>query len=316
MEAWMRSLRVELSSDVDKRKFVFGNNWEKDASDLAISVTVNKYMSTLKDEATIKISNLDYDTIIRLIDGKYYNVQVYCGYRNANVTKIFDGGVYYISNKLNSLKTHTCIILCTSKMIAKFGQTKMNLTLNSGINMYSALRFMCKRAGINDANISTQLKRYKLTNYSSVNTTLSQYLENLTKTNTSYITNTDSTNGSTVMMFDANRSNSRVIRLKKESILLNRGYPRLTNEGLTVTLIPTFDFQCGDTVQIDSAILDISSSDRTSANENYANYFNKKGLYMITEIEYELENRGDTFQVGLQCYNRERISNYLGGATS
>lgn len=311
MEAWMRVLKITLTSSNKKRQYSFGDNFPN--PNLELDVSIHKYMSSLKDEATIKISNLDYETILNIIDGKYYNVDIYCGYKNSNITKVFNGEVYYISNKLNSLKTHTCIILCTSKLVARYGQTKMDLTFNSSVNMYAAMSFLCRRVGINNANISTQLKRIKAANSSNVSSTITQYLNNQSKNNSSLIINSDSTTGSTVSIFDANKSNNRVIDLGDESISLNGGFPRLTNEGLNITLLPTFDFQCGDTVKINNALIDNSVSSKQGVSKNYSNFFNENGLYMISEIEYELQNRGDSFVVRLQCYNRERISNYIGG---
>lgn len=133
MKAWMRILEVHLTSRLLKRKFIFGTNDDVTDNNLNISITGSKYMSTLKDICTIKIDNLTYDEIIAIIKGQYYDVEVRCGYKDAGSRIIFKGGVLYISNSLNSDKTNTAIILCGSQLVARYGQSRINLTLNSDI---------------------------------------------------------------------------------------------------------------------------------------------------------------------------------------
>ena len=66
MKAWMRVLGIKLTSKKWKKSMTFGLN---DADiDLNINCTVHKYMSTLKDTATIKINNLTYDKIIEILN--------------------------------------------------------------------------------------------------------------------------------------------------------------------------------------------------------------------------------------------------------
>ena len=313
MEAWMRALTITLTSTKIKKQMTFGANYVQNRPDLNIDVTVNKYMSSLKDSAVIQIDNLTYNEITQIILGEFYDVDIWCGYRNAAVNKIFSGGVFYISNRLNPDRTHTAIIICTSKMVAKFGKNRLNLTLNSGINLYAAINFICRRAGMTDANISTQLKKQFLDEVMNVNDNVSSWLDKICKTNTNLIPNADSITGQTFSIFDAVKSNSRVIKLTPGNILLTGGYPRLTTDGLKLTLLPTFNFMCGDVVQIDNSIIDISVSTRDEVMKNYASYFSAKGQYMIFEMSYHLCNRNKEFTLALQCKNRDRISAYVGG---
>ena len=114
MKAWMRILEVTLTSRKMKRQMVFGSNWRNGKDDLNIDIVGNKYMSALKDSCTIKLSNLTYSELIQIISGEFYDVTVKCGYRDANVQTIFDGGVLYISISLDDKKTNTVVILCAS----------------------------------------------------------------------------------------------------------------------------------------------------------------------------------------------------------
>lgn len=309
----MRVLTVNLTSTKLKKQFIFGGNYAKKENDLAIEVEVKKYMSSLKDEAVVKISNLTQSEITQIIMGEFYDVDIYCGYRNGNIQKIFSGGVFYISNTLNENKTNTCIIICTSKLVAKYGQNRINLTLNSGINLYSAVKFICKRAGIPNANVSEQLKKDFIQEILSVNDTASSWLDKLCKQNNSLIQNADSILDQTFSIFDAAKSNNRCIKLLPDNIIVTGGFPRLTNDGLDITILPTFSFMCGDTIQIDNSIIDVSASSKSEVSKNYGVQFSQYGQYMIFEMKYHLQNRGSAFTLKMLCKNRDKISAYVGG---
>lgn len=313
MNAWKRVLTITLTSKKLHKSFTFGANNIVGGENLSIACTGYKYMSALKDTMTIKIDNLTYNEMTQLIMGEFYDVDIYVGYEHGNVNNIFSGGVLYISNKLNDDRTNTVIILCASKLVARYGQSRLNLTLNSGINLYSAINFICRRAGMPNANVSTQFKKQFLTEVLNVNDTSGSWLDKLCKANDKYILNSDSITGQTFSIFDAAKSNSRVIKLDKSNITLTNGYPRLTTDGLELTLLPTFNFMCGDTIQIDNSIIDISVESKEEIQKNYGAYFSQKGQYMIYEMQYVLQNRGNVFSLKLKCKNRDRISSYIGG---
>lgn len=308
--AWIRVLRVRFTSTLVKRELVFGtsiDNKKKNFLEPNIEIEGYKYMSCLKDSCTIKISNLQYSDIVRLIQGQYYNVSIEAGYRDGNVNKIFDGGVLYISNTLGDNKTHTAIILCASKLIAQYSQKRLNLTLNSGINLYSAIKFVCKVAGIPESNVSTEFKRKFLQDVSNVNTTCGSWIEQLCNNN-SFIANSDSIASSTFSIFDAAKNN-KLINLESSTVDLTGGYPRLTSDGLKLTIMPTMSLMCGDVIKLDNSIIDISVTNSKAANKNYAAYLDKDGCYLIKEQEFRLENRGSSFSIELICMARSLLSN-------
>lgn len=312
MKAWMRILEVHLTSRLLKRKFVFGANDEVTDNNLNISITGNKYMSTLKDTCTIRIDNLTYDEIVAIIKGKYYDVEVKCGYKDAGSRTIFKGGVLYISNALNSDKTNTVIILCGSQLVARYGQSRMNLTLNSGINMHSAIKFVLRRAGIKDAEISTQLKKRFLQETLNVNDTAGSWLNKLAQNNNSYITNSDSSTGSILSIYDANKLNRRVIKLTSDFINLSGGYPQLTEQGLELSVMPTFSFMCGDIIQIDPSLINLPVQNKSEVQKNYGYYLDEDGQYMIFEQNFNLQNRSSNFSITLNCKARNLISKFAG----
>lgn len=312
MNAWMRKLYIRLTSNQLKKSVEIGNDVNN--NNLSITISVNKYMSSLKDDAVVKIKNMTQSELTQIIMGQFFDIEIYCGYEKGNVSCIFKGGVLHLNNKLNADRTSTLIILCASNMIAKFGQRRLNLTLNSGINLYSATKFILKMGGIPNSNVSTQLKKKFLEQTTNINQTVPQYLDELCNKDKMLIQNTDDILNNNYSLFDASKSNNRVIELSNDVISLTKGYPRLTSEGLDLTLLPTFSFMCGDTIKIDNAILDVAASSRNEVSKNYAAYINKKGWYMIFEMHYELQNRGSEFSLELQCKNREFISSYIGGS--
>lgn len=307
--AWMRVLAVTFTSRTLKKTITFGVNHELGKDDLSIKVDGYKYMSTLKDACTIKIDNLTYSEIVQLIQGQFYEVDIKAGYKHGNVMTIFKGGVLYISNALNDRKTHTAIILCASNLVARFGQKRINLSLNSGINLYSAINFVCRRAGIPNTNVSTQFKKKFLAEIMNVNDTAGSWIDKLCSQNQSYISNSDSITDSTLSIFDAVKSNNRIITLDSKTIDLTGGFPRLNTNGLSLTLMPTFAFMCGDVIKIDNSIINIGAQSTAEANKNLGMYLDKDGCYMITEQHYQLENRGPSFSLELTCKARSLISN-------
>lgn len=311
MKLWMRRLVVIF--DNGKQRMVFGENYLKGLPDMDISVKLNKYMSPLKDSATIRISNLTYFEISQLIEGKFNNVEIKCGYKETGMQTIFKGGVTYISNSLGDRKTNTAIILCASELVAKYQSRMLNLSINSGVNIYSALKGVCRLAGIRDSNVSTQLKKTILNNIVTAETNPANFIQNLLGQNGSFITNSDKSNGSTFSIYNITRSNGRVIPVDNKLISLEGGYPQLTKNGLSLTVSPTFNFTCGDTIKIDSTIIDISTSSNNVSDRTKGYYLDQDGLYVIYQMTYNLTNRDNNFGLNLLCKSRKQFKNVLGG---
>lgn len=305
MIAWMRVLTVKLSNK--SKSITFGDNWTDGKDDLSISCTINKYMSSLKDSATIRIDNLTYSEIVELINGKFYDVEIIAGYRNATASRIFKGGVLYISNSLGDRKTNTVIILCASEMIAKFGQARLNLSLTSGINWYTAMKFMAKMAGIKDDKISidAQLKKKALATSAAITSTFAEWIEGLTSQNSELIVNSDSSYNTALSIFNSQKGKKRLIELKSDNINLTGGYPQQTNDGLRMTLTPTIALCCGDVIQIDQSLIDVPVSDKTQISKNYGYFIDQAGAYLVYEVSYSLQNRGSDFTMSVlgKSYN-------------
>ena len=316
---WIRVLKVILRREDTNGKvveMVFGNNFPN--WDLEINVSIHKYMSALKDTATITISNLTYSQVIQIINGKLYNVEVIAGYQNGNQMCVFKGQVLRISNTLLSDRTNEIIILCGSSMIAKYSQRFLNFSLQSGLNTYSAIKFITARAGIKDgdSNVSTQLKKDFLQQVQTETKSVGSFLENLTQNNETYILNVDESNGVKFSIYDSAVSNNRVINLKGVQFL--GGYPQLDSNGLRFTILPTFSFMVGDVILVENALISLSPVNSLSNINQQAGYYldtsrtDGMGAYMIMELSYKLTNRSSQFSCSINAKARSLISNYIG----
>lgn len=325
MANWIRVLKVIFTEHLGNnkgREIVFGDNFPK--PDLNIECDVYKYASSLKDYATIKITNMTYNEVIKMTANKLFDVKIICGYREQEEITIFDGAVARINNSFESDRSNTMIIFCTSKFIARYCQSQLNFTLNSGINVYSAIKFMCSRAGMKeeDMMISPQLQKQVLSqSISNSNQNIASFLSAVCKNNSSYIVETDAANGACFSIFDAAKSNYRVIRIKDSQLL---SYPTLSSDGLDLTTFASFNFKCGDTIQVNNALINLEETTNLSSLSKQSGMYidtsakidsqgDSYGSYMVLECIYKLQNRGPNFSCRLKAKARSLISNYVGG---
>jgi len=309
-KAWIRDIQVIFTSTASKKQISFGEN-----NSLAISIDGTKYLSATKDSFTVKISNLTYVELIQLIQGKFYGIEIKAGYKSNGAQTIFKGSVIYMSYQKQDNTTNTVIVLCGSNLVAAYGQSRMNLSLNSGINMYAALNFICKRAGVRNANIDTDLKSRIIQQSLTTSTTVSNFLEQFCNKN-NFIISSDSSTTSDASIIFPYRTNNRVINLDNSKIVLVSGYPKLTSDGLTLTTLPTFNFMPMDVIILDNSIIDMSVSSAKSSNYNVANFIDSDGKYLIIQIDYSLSNRSDSFNITITAKARSlysNISKYTGG---
>lgn len=318
INTWMRVLTIKLTSKKLKKRLIFGNNWEqrknnKNVTDIELSINVDgtKYLSSLKDQCIIKINNLTYKEIIQIIDGEYYEVEIITGYQNGNSFTIFNGGVLYVSNKLQDASTNEVIIICTNKLVAKYGQNKMNLSLNSGINMYSAIKFITERAGIKNSYIDEKFKKQTLKTVEAQTSKITSWLDAFTTAN-NLVVQGDSSEGNDVSIWNPARTNSRTIKLTNNNIILTNGYPKVNSEGLTITILPTLNLCPGDTIVIDNSIIDLSVSSKSQALKNAGQYVDKNGQYVILEITFSLSNRDSNFSYEIKGRAKSLYQNIIG----
>lgn len=314
-KAWKRLLIVTLSSTITHSSYTF-----KDEVD--ISVYGNKYLATMKDECTVEISNLTYDIILDIINNKYYNIKIEAAYEGNNLITIFEGAVLYISNKKNDHNTSTCIILCSNKIVAQYGQSKMNLSLNSNINMYSAINYIVRSAGVKNANVSEELKKVLIKNAYSNTQNLGDWINSLSSLDSNILSSADQIDGNSILnIWNKNYSQRGKIKLDSSNILAISGYPRLSTSGIVVTVLPTYSFKIGDVIELDNSILDKSITNKEDVFNNINIQENNEGAkdgssfgqYILYKMSFSLTNRDYDFQIELYLKNRSLYSSLVKG---
>lgn len=312
IRCWMRVLTIKLRSKISKRLLIFGENYKRGLDDLNISVQGSKFMAPMKDLFQITITNLTYNEIVQLINGQYYECTIDAGYRSSNIYTLFKGEVLNISNNLGDRKSNDVIITVASKFMARMGQTKLNLTLNSGINLYSAISYVSKYSGNPNFKISPDLKNRLLKERESISKISGSWLETLSNIKGLGISSDSSLGNSNLNIIDLYKNNNRVVNLNSSNIILTGGYPRLDSNGLKLSIMPSFNFMPTDTIVIDNSIIDIGTTGYGIEDLTVGNWVDKDGKYMIYQIDYDLNNRSGNFTATLSCKSRSLYSNTLG----
>lgn len=307
---WVRQIEIRLYSRISKSKIVYGGDR---ASQLNIVVKGNKYLSALKDNGSVAISNLTYAEISKLILGEFYKIEVWAGYKGQALMCFFKGAVSYISDKIQARRDNETYILFASEMVAAYSQRRINLMLNSGINLYAALNYICLTTGISTSQLPESLKQHFLQevtqNYGTPASLVDQIAQNA---GTLSVDVDNSIDGAGVVNCTDLRD-KRQIRINPDTINFTKGNPTLDKDGLRITILPTFCFKPGDIILIDNSILDLSISDPNSVASTFkSNYLDSNGAYMVMELDYVFQNRGPTFEINIRARALDIIKNVTG----
>ena len=112
--------------------------------------------------------------------------------------------------------------------------------------------------------------------------------------------------------------NSRKIRIDPEFIYIGNGNPTVTaNNGLRIQLFPVYNLIPGDIIIVPNRLIDTSSGMTTA--EGVQNTFNQHwlnpdGAYIIREINYTFENRGETFRYDVRAIPLNLYQTITGGS--
>ena len=346
MKCWMRLLKIELTSQINPRqKIVFGETKPQTErlryslgipaptinDNLMIKVDGTKYPATAKDKGTLTICNLTYETLIRIVEGKFYNIKIYCGYQSWNGEEpfpIFDGEIAYMSPKVYSNHDVEVYIIFTSKLVASYSQNRMNFSLNSGLNLYAAMNYMLAAQGVQNRHIDVKLKDSFINEYKQLYGKANTILDSATLNNTGdYTISTDGIDGNVIDVTTI--KGKRVIKITDRSIPIGN-QPTVSSEGLNITLLPIRNLKVGDILKINNALIDTSISSAESVHSTFnTNYLDATGgtlvdengtyrkegsygYYMIMELHYILENRGSNFQYQIKGRALSIIKNLTG----
>lgn len=312
-KAWIRDLQVHLTSKTLKKKLTFVSNANRDSSkvDFDITVTGTKYMSFVKDSFVVEIKNLGYETVLQIINGRYYDIEILAGYIEKGAESIFKGGVIYASYRPEDPTTNSVILVCGNKLVATYGQNKMNMSIKKDTNMYSAIKFLCKRAGMPTTNIDEALKLRNFTQVTNATDTIGNSLQDIADTY-SLIGNGDGTDNANMTIIDAARKNNRVIKLDKDNFVLTSGYPKVSSDGISFSTLPLFNFRPLDVVILDKSIIDksVGSYDATQINAIDIQ-LDPDNKYLITQIDYSLSNRNTSYSVTIQAKARSLFRRFI-----
>ena len=316
---WMRRLEIILTS----KKIKSGNNQiifgQKEIDNYNIQVELNKYPALNKDSGLISISNLEYDILADIQLNEYYIVEVKAGYLNpSNVFQTyFKGEISYITQKIHSKYDTTTYFQINSSFVARAQQTKINYNFNSSINIYAALQYLCYKSGIDNPNISDELKTQYLqkikTGYQTPGNIIENIVDQLSTSSGLYI-NTDESNnvGSVINMTTLN--NKKIFEIDPNHIIISKGNPTISSEGIRFIMLPTHNFSPGDIIHIDNSLINLSTGVSASSltASTVGNYIDPKGEYMIQEIHCIFQNRGSSFEVELKGRALSLLENLIG----
>ncbi len=298
---WMRRVKLIFKSKTNNTEIVVGDN---SSDNLNISIEGSKSPACVSDKGVITIYNLNYNIINQIIIGKYYILDIWVGYRGlkgeGTMFNIYSGEVTYISQKIQSHKDYVCYIAYGSKTLAAYSQNRINFGLNSSINVYSAVDQVLRKTGMdmNYVNIDDELKNRVLREFEYAYGTASTILDSSTLNQSGdYVISSDGTDGCLIDVTTV--SGKRRIPITRDMIM--NGNPTVSSAGLQINLLPVMNFKVGDILQIDNGYVDISTSQADVKSVFNPNYMDTNGEYMIINLNYTFQNRGNSFGYSIKA---------------
>lgn len=327
---WMRKIQVILSAkhaateddrkiykDITKKNYtnsgmrvVFGDN--TDTENFQIRISGTKFLALTKDNGTVEISNVSYDTIALIQALQLYRIEIKVGYHNTgSLETIAKGEVSFITQKIHSRHDSTLYISYASELVAGWSQSRINFSIRSGVNYYAMIQQLFLNQGANRKDlsaISPTLQQEVIDRILSDNASSTSIVEYALSTNKNglYVSADSSYYGSLLNV--KTLEESRLIDLPLDSIFIVDGNPKLTSNGLELKLLPFRNFCPGDVIRIDNAIIDLSTglTSTESARQTYnTSYLSPNGTYMIRQVDYVFENRGKNFYLNLNCLSTD-----------
>ena len=310
---WMRYLYLEFTNENGQ---VMGIGGYDDS--LSIVVKGTKTLASVGDSATINIYNLPMVTLLKLIQGKYtQSIKIYCGYYNTNKIKIFDGGVSYLEEGKSDKNTSVLKLQCANRLISDKLQTRLSLSLNSGINMYRAIEEITQAFGVSgQIEIDEYLKEDELKGALSKYATLRDWIEAVISSsskNRDYAVTSDAKSGIATVMGYRKMGSGDTYVINTNSVNL-QSFPTISSDGLSITLSPIYNMTPGDIISIDNTTSSlISALDSENTYMGNQKYLDKDGLYNIREMTYSLNNRSDSFEVEVLAISRSLLQTVMKG---
>lgn len=326
---WMRHINVRLYSKDLNQYIIYGENRKIDENgkeefrdSLNIVIDGYKKIATAANYGVVQISNLSYEDIIKIIDGKFYKIEIWAGYYMGSFRCYYSGTVAFISQKISTNKDYTAYITFANDYIANWTQQRLNFNLNSGINMYAAFEYMAKRNGFESKYIDPKLKNIILNKSIQMYGTAKSFTDMLSDMqNDVFATSDPGAWGEAIDISTLDGKAQYIINDK--TLIFESGNPTLDKTGLHFRMMPTYNFNVGDIVIVDNRLIDISESNVSEnktafksmyldttladAQSGYKNF----GQYMIREIHFHFENRGMTFCLEVTAKALSLVENWF-----
>lgn len=310
-------MRVVFSSSKTGKSIQYST--EDPTRSLVIEATGTKYLSLMKDEFVIDIYNLNYREIVQLINHGYDKVEIFAGYETSYITRIFKGKIFYISMDRSTRETSIAHIICVSEIASMF-HSRLNLSLNSGINMYSAINYLLKSSGVSGANISPELQRIILNDEQVYKGSPISIVDSMLGDNLKFIGQSDSSENATLSIWDLKRSDRRKIIIDPSKGMIINGPPTLTTDGVRFESLPVLNYMPGDILLIDNRYINMAiSSLREAQSSNFGVMLSlpdeetNLGKYILYEVKYDLSNADGDFKLTLLAKSARLLDNVLGG---
>lgn len=322
MKTWIRILYVTFSKWDSSETTVYGKTFD-DSKKPQIEITGTKYLSAIKDTFTIKIYNMSYDEILKIQLEKKFHVCIYAGYvgdqayNNFVGEKIFDGGLINVTSNKSNFKDQITSFVCASRTIARQQEYRLNITLCSGMNMYSAINYICDLSGIKRVSISDEYKYRFLKEIQSSSNSVTSYVDYLSQANNDQLVISDSSTGSELSFSTSNSSQEYTILDPSKGMVIN-GQPEITSSGVTWESLPIKNYTCGSLIKIDPSYLNVSSGqdnkDSVISGAPNTYYISSSGLYYITQLDYTLSNTSGSFQIKITAKAKDLYETVTGNS--
>lgn len=318
VKIWTRLLYLNFINDETGETITIGKTVD-DSKKPKIEITGTKYMSSVKDNFKVDIYNLTYVQMYMISKRQLYHIEIYAGYLNGQsyfdfiAPKIYDGYLLNMVNTKKSYKDNVTTFICASKLVAQSQQFRMNVSFQSGVNLYSMIKYIGEKAGMTNMNIPDSFRDTFEQDVASCDSSASSYLEKIASTDNTTFMSTDSTSDSELSVFDLSeesRSRTTIIIDPTKGMLIDT--PEITSSGLIFTSLPVVQYLVGDTINIDNSLINTSSEqDSYSGSTKVPNtvYLNAEGLYYVWQVDYTLSNTNGDFKVQLTCKNKEMFEN-------
>lgn len=298
----------------------YANKHNPPGTNFDIRVSGTKYLALTKDKGVIEINNLEYDTVALIMNAQLFKIEIKIGYGSLNnLFTIAKGEVSYISQKIHSHHDTTTYITYASEFVAAWSQSRINFSVNSGINLYSLINYLFIENGGTEVktDLDVALKYNTLQNvYNEWDNSANIIDKALATQGTTYQLSSDSSLSGNVISCTS-LGEKRVINLQESQIMIMNGNPTVTSQGLKIKLIPSFNFVPGDILIIDNAMIDVSggmNNPDSVTNTFNVNYMDTNGQYMIQEINYVFENRGSNFYLDVTARAVSLFENISGAS--